>query len=87
MTATRRLFAVWVGLVALTFASLTAGIEQRGDNATIATILVLGLAMIKIRLIGIHFMDLRSAPRLLRKIFDGYVCIVFATLAALALPW
>jgi caa(3)-type oxidase subunit IV len=87
MTATRRLTAVWVGLVVLTFGSFTVGIEQRGDIATIATVLVLGLAMIKIRLIGAHFMDLRSAPRLLRTIFDGYVCIVFAALTALALTW
>ncbi|OBH11100.1 cytochrome C oxidase subunit IV family protein [Mycobacterium sp. E1747] len=83
MTTTRRLTAVWVGLVILTFGSFTAGIEQRGDIATIATVLVLGLAMIKVRLIGVHFMDLRSAPRLLRTIFDSYVCAVFA---ALALP-
>ena len=42
--------------------------------------------MIKVRRIGLHFMDLRVAPRALRMIFEGWVVAVFLALGALALP-
>ena len=34
--------------------------------------------MLKVRLIGLHFMDLRVAPTPLRLLFEGYVLAVFA---------
>ncbi len=42
-------------------------------------------AMLKVRLIGLHFMDLRVAPTPLRLLFEGYVLAVFAALAILDL--
>ncbi|TVX99362.1 hypothetical protein FPV58_18290 [Mycolicibacterium porcinum] len=87
MTTYRHLTLVWAVLVVLTFGSFAVGIEQRGDLATIATLVVIGLAMVKLRLIGLHFMDLRSAPRPLRALFESYVVVVFVTLAALTVPW
>lgn len=46
--------------------------------------------MFKVRLIGIHFIKLRSAPVLLRGIFEGYLLVVSSVLVALDFlvkPW
>jgi Prokaryotic Cytochrome C oxidase subunit IV len=48
-------------------------------------VLIIGIALFKVRLVGLHFMDIRTAPRTLRLIFDGYVLAVFATLVTLDL--
>ena len=69
MTTTRRLTLVWVALVALTLSSFTVGAEHNEALATAATVLVLALAMIKVRLVGVHFMDLRDAPWPLLSVF------------------
>ena len=35
------------------------------------------VAFIKVRLVGLHFMELRSAPLALRTLFEAYVVVVF----------
>lgn len=85
MTMTRRVTLVWVLLLGLTFASFVVGIEQGAGVASAAAVVIVGLALYKVRLIGIHFMDLRIAPRPLRLVFEAYVLIVFATLVTLDL--
>jgi Prokaryotic Cytochrome C oxidase subunit IV len=85
MIVTRRLTLVWVLLLGLTFASFVVGIEQGAGVASAAAVVIIGLAMYKVRLIGIHFMDLRVAPRPLRLLFEAYVLAVFTTLATLDL--
>ena len=72
-------------LIALTFASFLVGIEQSVDAANAAAVAIVGLALFKVRLIGIHFMDLRVAPLPLRLIFEGYVLAVFVALATIDL--
>ena len=83
MTATRRVILVWVVLLALTFGSFLVGVEQGAGFASVAAAIIVGVAMLKVRLIGIHFMDLRVAPPALRAVFEGYVLVVFAVLVAL----
>lgn len=85
MTATRRITTVWVALLALTFASFLVGIEQGAGEASLAAIVIILVALFKVRLIGVHFMDLRVAPRALRLIFEGYVLAVFIALAVIDL--
>jgi hypothetical protein len=85
MTATHRVTVVWLALLALTFASLVVGIEQGNGVASAAAAALIGTALFKVRLIGIHFMDLRIAPRPLRLIFEGYVLAVFIALVTLDL--
>jgi hypothetical protein len=85
MTMTRRVTLVWVLLLGLTFASFVVGIEQGAGFAPAAAVVIIGLALYKVRLIGIHFMDLRIAPRPLRLVFEAYILIVFATLVTLDL--
>jgi Prokaryotic Cytochrome C oxidase subunit IV len=83
MSATRRLTLVWVVLLALTFGSFLVGIEQSADFAGAAAIVIIGIALLKVRLIGLHFMDVRIAPTALRVLFEGYVLVVFAALVVL----
>lgn len=82
-TARRRVTVVWIVLMVLTLASLLVGIEQGASAASAAAIFIVGIAMFKIRLIGIHFMDLRVAPIPLRVIFEAYTLAVFVALATI----
>jgi Prokaryotic Cytochrome C oxidase subunit IV len=82
---THRVTLVWMLLLGITFASFVVGVEQGAGAASAATMVIIGLALCKVRLIGIHFMDVRVAPRPLRLIFEGYVLAVFVTLATLDL--
>jgi hypothetical protein len=85
MTMTRRVSLVWVLLLGLTFGSFIVGIEQGAGVASAAAVVIIGLALYKVRLIGMHFMDLRIAPRPLRLLFEAYVLVVFTTLVTLDL--
>ncbi|WP_059021225.1 cytochrome C oxidase subunit IV family protein [Mycobacterium sp. M26] len=85
MTTTRRLTLVWVALMALTFGSFAVGIEQGRNFADVAAIVIVAIALFKVRLIGLHFMDLRVAPVALRAVFEGYVLAVFLALVILDL--
>jgi Prokaryotic Cytochrome C oxidase subunit IV len=85
MTMTRRVTLVWILLLGLTLASFIVGIEQGAGAASAAAVVIIGLALFKVRLIGMHFMDLRVAPLPLRLLFEAYVLAVFATLATLDL--
>jgi hypothetical protein len=83
MSATRRLTLVWAVLLTLTFGSFVVGIEQSADFAGAAAIAIIGVALLKVRLIGLHFMDVRIAPTALRVLFEGYVLVVFVALVVL----
>jgi hypothetical protein len=74
---------VWVLLLALTFGSFMVGVEQGAGFASAAAVLIVGIALFKVRLIGIHFMDLRAAPVALRALFEGYILAVFVVLVGL----
>ena len=76
---------MWALLIGLTFASFIVGVEQGAGAASAAAVLIIGIALFKVRLIGMHFMDIRTAPRTLRLIFEGYVLAVFTTLVTLDL--
>ena len=71
MTTTRRLTLVWAALLALTFGSMLVGVEQGAGFASTAAIILIGVAMVKVRMIGLHFMDLRVAPAPLRLLVQG----------------
>src|SRR5437764_13995502 len=59
-----RTTVIWLLLVFATAGSWVLGSENRG------TALML-VAFIKVRLVGLHFMELRSAPLALRTLFRG----------------
>lgn len=84
MRTSRRLTTVWLALLAVTLGSFTLGVEQSAHLAPVATIVILAAALFKARLIGIHFMELRSAPWGLRALFEVYVVVVFVALILLS---
>lgn len=85
MTDARRVTLIWALLLALTFGSFVIGIEQGAGFASAAAVIIIGIALFKVRLIGLHFMDVRIAPRPLRLIFEGYVLLVFTVLVVIDL--
>lgn len=73
----------WLLLIAATALSTILGIEHGlGDHVTVV---VLGLATAKMRLIGLDFMELRTAPVALRATFEAYCSTVWMVLSGLYL--
>jgi Prokaryotic Cytochrome C oxidase subunit IV len=65
---------VWALLVTAALASWQIG--THGVSAKLATSLVMVIAFVKVRFIGMWFMELKDGPVVLRRLFDGYVAIV-----------
>lgn len=74
---------VWAVLVAATLLSWAVG-SAHGTGSLLALI-VLGVAMIKVRFVGLDFMELRHAPLLLRAAFEGYCVLLWCVLAGMYL--
>jgi caa(3)-type oxidase subunit IV len=71
--------AVWVLLIAATAATWTLGTQHGLGNHTTASVVILLIAFVKVRLVGLYFMELRDAPTVLRGMFEAY-CVVACTL-------
>lgn len=76
-----RASVVWLVLIAATVVSWTLGVEQGASASAerLVGVAVLAIAFIKLRLVGLYFMELREAPLPLRAIFETY-CFVVGTL-------
>jgi hypothetical protein len=73
----------WLVLIAATLLSYTMGADH--VIGSVAVVAVLGIAAIKIRLVGLDFMELRSAPIPLRAAFEAYCVVLWAGLSGLYL--
>lgn len=80
-----RLTVAWVVLVAVTGISWSLGTHTFGDKEGLVSVVILGVAVFKARLVGVHFMDLRSAPWLLRGAFEGICAVLLLLLTAMFL--
>lgn len=76
---------VWAALVVATVASYVLGGEHLIDDRTLAAAVVIGVGLVKVWLVGLHFMELRHAPLPLRWVFEAYVVITFVVLVVLYL--
>ena len=74
-----RISIVWLFLIVATLVSWKVGTDH-GVHAHLATIIVLLVAFVKVRFVGMYFMELREAPIPLRGIFEGYCIVVCTTL-------
>ncbi|MGZ5364191.1 MAG: cytochrome C oxidase subunit IV family protein [Mycobacterium sp.] len=74
---------VWLGLVAVTIVSWAVGAEHSVDSAV--AVVVLALALVKVRFVGLDFMELRNAPLALRAFFEAYCVILWMVLAGMYL--
>ncbi|MCW2784740.1 MAG: hypothetical protein JWP74_1257 [Marmoricola sp.] len=71
---------IWLVLVALTAISVSAG-DNHGTGSRIGVVVIV-LAVVKVRFIGLDFMELRHAPRVLRMAFELYCVALLGVLGA-----
>jgi caa(3)-type oxidase subunit IV len=81
LDARARVAVVWLVLVAATLLSWESA-RSSGDYR-LASSVVLLIAFLKARLIGLEFMELRAAPLLLRLIFEAWTVAACASLLTL----
>jgi hypothetical protein len=78
---------VWLLLVAATmtswFLGTNHGLSTSGQSLVGAVILV--VAVVKVRLVGTYFMELRNAPAVLRSLFNLYCIVLLGVLSGLYL--
>ena len=71
--------AVWAVLSCATVASFLLGVEgSPGDHRFVSSVIIL-IAVFKVRLVGLYFMEVRDAPSRLRVPFECYcvaACLV-----------
>jgi hypothetical protein len=78
---------VWFALCALTIVSWTLGTNHgfgAGHHAP-ASLVIFAVAIFKVRLVGLYFMELKAAPTALRGLFEGYCLVLFGLLTAMFL--
>jgi apolipoprotein N-acyltransferase len=77
---------VWLGLSGITLISWWIGSQHDHDAArlnAVVTLSVLLIAVIKVRVIMREFMEVRHAPRLLRRFTDAWLVLLFVVLIAI----
>ena len=69
---------VWAILVAATALSwaLGTGYALPNHDHTTSSVLILVVAFVKVRFVGLYFMELKDAPLPLRGVFEAYCLIV-----------
>lgn len=79
--------AVWGLLMVATALSWMVGTDHDiiVDSTEFATVTVLIIAFAKVQLIGLHFMELRDAPRALTAVFGTWVVAVCAVVSGIYL--
>jgi hypothetical protein len=79
------LTAVWALLSILTVVSCWLASQVIGGDGgayRLMTLGVLALALVKVRLVIRHFMEVRSGPRWLRRACDAWLLCVFGMILA-----
>lgn len=75
-----RAMLTWGLLLALSLLGPGIGAAEGG---TATALLVLAFAAVKVRLVGLDFMELRHAPTPMRLAFEAYCVVLWGTLSAL----
>jgi len=78
---------VWFLLCGLTAVSWALGTYDGfgASHHAQASLLILAVAIFKVRLVGLYFMELKAAPTVLRSLFEGYCLVLFGLLTAMFL--
>jgi hypothetical protein len=79
-----RATVVWAVLVLATLVSFRAG-AAHGLVGPAGVVLALVIAFVKIRFVGLDFMELHAAPRALRVVFEAWCVLVCGVVVALYL--
>ena len=76
----KRLFGAWAVLVAISLAYLWVDHEATHQGlpsaSTVVTVIAICFALVKVRIIMREFMEVRSAPRVLRRLTDFWVVLM-----------
>lgn len=82
----RRAVAVWVLLVALTISTFWLGTHHPfgGDDARMASVVVIALAFVKVWFVVADFMEVRHAPRALRIAFAIWFVVIGGAIVVLS---
>ena len=84
-TVTSRITRTWALLSALTIVSWALAATRRFSPSTAVTIVVLAIAAVKTRIVIRQFMDVRVAPRWLRRATDAWLAVLMAAIIGLYL--
>jgi hypothetical protein len=79
----RRAGVSWLILIVATLTSAALGADH--GTGSVMVVVVLAIAAIKVRLVGLDFMELRNAPVPLRVAFEGYCLGLWTLLSGLYL--
>ena len=79
-----RVSLIWLALIIATLISWNVA-SDHGLDARLSTTIVILVAFIKVRFVGLDFMELRNAPLPLRFTFEGYCLVVGVTLITMYL--
>ncbi|ORV54313.1 hypothetical protein AWC05_17050 [Mycobacterium florentinum] len=76
---------VWFVLCALTVVSWALGTDHGfGEGHHLpASLAIFVVAIFKVRLVGLYFMELKMAPRPLRGLFEGYCVALLGLLTGM----
>lgn len=77
--------STWLLLLAATACSLVIGEALVVPLGRYAGAVVIAIAFLKVRWVGLDFMELRRAPRPLRRMFEAWSLLICATLIVLYL--
>jgi hypothetical protein len=82
-----RATALWLVLLGLTFLSLEflQGLTL-GGNHRAGAVAVIIVAFTKVRLVGLDYMELRTAPPLLRYFFEAWILVVMLAIILISRP-
>ncbi|MFE3002156.1 cytochrome C oxidase subunit IV family protein [Nocardia sp. NPDC059246] len=80
MIESHRAEFVWFLLVFATFVCVLVG-SAHDLAAAVSTSVIIAVTFIEVRMIGLHFMGIRSAPRAVRLFFEG--CVVVAAMLSM----
>ena len=75
---------VWAALMLATYTS-TWLLSNNSVTAEVATVAVMVIAVVKVRLVMRHFMEVRRAPVALRFVCDGWLLAVTALIVTVYL--
>lgn len=77
-----RLIVVWTALMLATGLSWLLG-HSPIEYPRLSGSVVLAIAFLKVRFVGLDFMELRQAPATLRWVFEGWVFLTCAAVIAM----
>jgi hypothetical protein len=80
---------VFAGLIAITIISWFMGLESASGlfGTRVDGVILLLLAFFKVRLVMLHFMEIKHAPPLLRTICEAWIAISCGSLIAIYLGY